>query len=375
MRCAIWVLALTLLLNGQLDEADAAGTIKIASIYSLSGPAAKDNRLSMRGVRLAVREINASGGVLGMPFELLEIDNGSTPIGSKIAAEQAFRANVTAVIGAAYSSHSLAIAQVAQDNGVPMISSISTSPELTKVGNYIFRVCFDDRLQGRVMGEFARYDLKAKGVVVLFNMSSDYSLGLANSFEKAFIQTGGSILAKLPYKARQPNFRELVAKAKATAPDAIFIAGHDESASIVKEAIRVGLEAVPLGGDGWDIPSFYIKAENDIKIGYFSTHWSAAIESDPSKAFVVRYGGEKMNLADTALAYDAVQLLADAIRRAGSTRRLAVRDALASTKKYPGVTGTLSFDPYGDPIKSVVIMKISNGRAYFLKRVHPKKSH
>lgn len=364
------VLFFSLLLAGP-NSAECKQTIKIAAIYALSGPAAEANSSSTRGVRLAVEELNASGGVLGMPFELIEIDNLSTPIGSKVAAVQAVKHKVTAIIGAAFSSHSIAIARVAQQNRIPMITNVSTNPSVTRIGDYIFRVCFNDLLQGEVIGRFAREQLEAESVVAVFNVASDYSLGLMNTFEKAFLKRGGVMLAKIPYRKQQPNFRKIIEQAKSVQPDAIFIPGHDESARIIVEALHKDLKAIPLGGDGWDEQSFYNLGGNLIKLGYYTTHWNQAIETAQSKKFVARYHHSEMILAPTALAYDAVQLMADAIERAGTTDRSKIRAALALTRGYKGVTGTISFDNYGDPVKSVVIMKIQEGRPVYLRQVTP----
>lgn len=353
------------------QPADSAQTIKIASIYALSGPAAEANATSVRGVRLAVGDVNTKGGVLGRPLDLMEFDNLSSPIGSKVAAEKAAAIGVTAIIGAAFSSHSMAIAKIAQANHIPMISNVSTSPQLTRTGDYIFRVCFNDRQQGRVMAEFARRELSARGVAILFDVASDYSLGLSAIFEKAFTQNGGTILAKLPYTVHQPNFREAVAKAIAVDPDVLFIPGHDESARIISEATRRGLktDVIPLGGDGWDEESFFNQGGHQIRLGYYTTHWSQTLQNEPARHFLAHYRQTEPIVAPTVLAYDAVMLLADAIQRAGSADSAAIRDALASTDEFEGVTGTISFDKYGDPVKHVVMMQIRNGRPVYLKQV------
>jgi branched-chain amino acid transport system substrate-binding protein len=355
----------------QPHPAESSQAIKIAAIYALSGPAAEANATSIRGVRLAVGEINASGGVLGRPLELLEFDNLSSPIGSKVAAEQAVSKGVAGILGAAFSSHSMAVARVAQANHIPMISNVSTSTPLTRIGDYIFRVCFDDRQQGRTMAEFARRELNARSVVILIDVASDYSLGLAATFETVFAKNGGTILAKLPYTLRQPNFREVTARAVAMDPDVLFIPGHDESARIIGEAVRNGLKAnvIPLGGDGWDEENFFNQGGHQIKLAYYTTHWSQTMENEPTRHFMARYGQSGLIVAPTVLAYDAVMLLADAIKRAGSAQSTAIRDALAATDGFKGVTGTISFDNFGDPVKRVVMMKIENGRPVYLKQV------
>lgn len=370
---SIWLIAILLLHCALMGTAIANQSIRIAAIFSLSGPAAGAHISSLRGIRWAVEEINASGGVLGRTLEVMEIDNRSTPIGSKVAAEHAETIQATAIIGPSFSSHALAVARVAQAAAIPMISTVATSPKLTRIGSYIFRVCYNDDQQGRVMARFAYEELNHRKVLTMVNIASDYSLGLASTFETSFSRHGGILLARCKYKARQSNFRELVEQAKNANPDAIFIAGHYESARIILEAHRNDISAVPLGGDGWDNPSFYEMGGNKIKLAYYTTHWSETIDSAPSKRFVQRYRNGNILLAPTALAYDAVNLLADAISRAGSTRRSAVRDVLADTNNFEGVTGVLSFDAHGDPIKSIIIMQIVNGRPHFLKHVHPQK--
>lgn len=347
----------------------ATDTIKIASIYAHSGPAAKANQSSVKGVRLAVDEINSAGGISGRPIVLLELDNQSTPIGSKVAADLAVSSDVVAIIGAAFSSHSVAVATVAQRHQIPMITNVSTNPSVTRIGDYIFRVCFNDVIQGQVMAKFAREELQSKGVVTIYNMASDYSIGISATFEQAFVRRSGLMLAKIPYKARQPNFRNIISLAISAQPDAVFIGGHTESGRIIGEAIKNGLSAIPLGGDGWDEPSFYEMGGKHIQEGYYTTHWNQKIASASSRRFVNRYGQSGMLWAPTALAYDAVHLLANAIKRAGSTLPEAVKGALSRTDRFRGVTGTISFDEKGDPIKSVVIMKIEAGEPKFLKEV------
>jgi branched-chain amino acid transport system substrate-binding protein len=353
-------------------SAHASDSIKIAAIYALSGSAAEANQSSVQGVRIAVNEINASGGIAGQPIELLELDNQSTPIGSKVAADKAVTSEVIAIIGSAFSSHSMAVARVAQHHRIPMITNVSTHPSVTQVGDYIFRVCYNDTLQGRVMAKFARDEIKIDKVVTIYDMSSDYSIGIAATFEQAFSQMNGVVLAKIPYKARQPNFRDIISLINSAQPQGLFIAGHYESGRIIAEAIKNGVAAVPLGGDGWDEPNFYNIGGKYIKSGYYSTHWNEKIETASSRQFVARYDKYGKLWSSTALAYDAVHLLADAIKRAGSTNRVSVRNELARTRYYEGVTGTITFDENGDPIKSVVIMQIKDGVPVYLKQVDSK---
>jgi len=324
-------------------SAQARESIKVASLYAFTGAAAKANLLSIQSIRFAIDEINANGGVLGLPLELIEIDNQSSPIGSKVAAEKAVAAEVVAILGASWSSHTLQAAKVAQAHGIPLISNVSTHPEITGIGDYIFRVCFNDLYQGWAMARFARLELKLQRSVVLTDITSDYSIGLARSFASTFERMGGEILAKLNYKRRQQNFTDLVAQAARFQPDILFLPGHDESALILTEAQRIGLQAIFLGADGWDEENFYAMGGSKVKQAFFSTHWSEEMSNATSRAFVKKYKKEKPIFAQEALGYDAVNLLADALKRAGRPEPEALRDALAQTAAFQGVTGTVTF--------------------------------
>jgi branched-chain amino acid transport system substrate-binding protein len=350
------------------------GYLPVAAIFAFTGPAAEENFHSVRGVRFGVEEVNRRGGVLDRELRLIEIDNRSTPIGSKVAADEALEREVVAILGADWSSHSLAIAKVAQAGGVPMISNISTHPRVTRVGDYIFRVCFTDRFAGRVMARFARKRLGLESAVVFVDLTSDYSLGLAETFSQSFTFFGGHILEQLSYKHRQGRFDPLAARATALSPQALYIPGHSESGAIIKAVMSREPRPRPvfLGGDGWGTTPFYDNGGHLTPEGYYCTHWSEAIERQKSVEFVQRYGQRGDLRSSEALGFDAVLLLADAIDRAGVVDGPALRDALAATRGFEGVTGTLSFDENGDPIKGGVIMKVEKGRTAFLTWVHPE---
>jgi branched-chain amino acid transport system substrate-binding protein len=348
-------------------------SIKIASLFSFTGAAAKANLSSIEVIRFAVDEINAAGGVLGLPLELIEIDNQSSPIVSKIAAEKAADAGVLAILGPAWSSHTLQAAKVAQAHGIPLISNVSTHPDITGIGDYIFRVCFNDLYQGWAMAQFARLDLKLRRAVVLVDLTSDYSIGLAHSFTTTFEHLGGDILQELHYKRHRQNFKKLVAQAAQLQPDVLFIPGYDESAIILIEAQSIGLKATMLGADGWDLESFYAMGGKNVKHGYFSTHWSEEMKNETSLSFLRKYKKQGPILASEALAYDAVYFLVDAVKRAGRPDREAVRDALAETTIFHGVTGDFTFDSKGDPVKSLVIMELKDGAPHYLRLIEPHK--
>jgi branched-chain amino acid transport system substrate-binding protein len=345
--------------------------IDIAAIYALSGPAAQDDAYSLVGVRIAVKEVNQKGGVLGRKLNLMVIDNQSSPIGSHLAAEKADKTGVAAIVGAAWSSHSIAVAKVAQERKIPMISSISTNPRVTKIGNYIFRVCFTDDYQGIAMARFARKELNAQTAVTFIDLTSDYSLGLSKIFRENFEKLGGKVLKEIEYKLKQKDYIQQIRQAKNTTADVLFLSGHDESGQIAYQAQEAGITAIILGGDGWSDPSFFSKGGNKLKRGFYSSHWSEFSGSERSRIWAQTYADAAQQSAGAALGYDAVLLLVDAIRRAAAPDREAIREALAHMKSFDGVTGKISFNAYGDPVKSVIIMEIINGKPYYLKTLNP----
>lgn len=346
------------------------GPIKVAAIFSLSGPAADTNQPSVRGVMRAVRDINNRGGLLGRPLEIEFFDNLSTPIGSHKAAKNAAASGAIAIIGAMWSSHSMPIAKVAQAEGVPMISNTSTHPALTRIGNYVFRVCFTDDFQGAVIAKFAIERLGAKSAVVLTDVSSNYSLRLSEIFQQHFKEMGGTVPIKIAYERHQSEFDSIIEEIKPLNADVVLISGHDESPSIAYLIQKAGIRSVPIGGDGWT-DNFSSQKGMFLKRAYFTTHWTKEIDSPTARLFVEQTENPHDLQAGTALAYDAVTLLADAVTRAGSLKRPRIRDALADTRNFNGVTGTIRFDEHGDPVKQVVVLEVKDGSLHFLELIKP----
>ncbi|MDR3669985.1 MAG: ABC transporter substrate-binding protein [Holophaga sp.] len=350
----------------------AAAPIRIGSVFAETGVAAEDNRPSITGAREAVAELNRDGGVLGRKLELMVFDNLSTPIGSKLAVEQAVAAQASAIIGAAWSSHTLAMAPIAQAHRTPLITTISTHGAVTLAGDCVFRMCFLDAFQGEVMARFAREALHARTAVSVSDLASDYAADLSREFEQDFRKAGGEIVGKLRYRINQASFTELAGQVRALNPDVVFIPGYWDSAVIIKAILASGCATIPLGGDGWGTRQFYSLGGNAIPRAYFCTHWAEDSSSAKSKAFVAKYkrGAEPMD-SQEALAYDAVYLLAGAIRRAGSAEREPVREAIAATRAFVGVTGRVSFQDRRDPSRSAVIVEIKDGKPHFYKSVQP----
>ena len=359
------------------DAADKS-PIKIASIYALSGVATESNRPSVIGVREAVTALNRRGGILGRPIKLIEIDNLSTPIGSQVAAKKAIQMGVCAIIGSAWSSHSMAVAEVAQKEGIPMISNISTHPQVTQIGNFVFRICFTDDDQGEAMARFARKTLCAERAVICVNLNSNYSLVLAERFREIFEASGGIVSSTLEYKNHSTlaYFQTLVDDIKALAPDVVFIPGFAESGPIVNEMVKKGVTAKPLGGDGWDFGRFFEAGGASISRGYYCTHWTATAPFDDASRDDPFYRqGDDPIWAAEALGVDAMNLLAKAIEMVGTDKdRDKLRRTIAQMPPFKGVTGEIQFDAVGNPVKEVVIMEIRNGNPHFYARFYAKRA-
>jgi branched-chain amino acid transport system substrate-binding protein len=243
---------------------------------------------------------------------------------------------------------------------------------VTRIGNYIFRVCFTDDFQGKVLARFARHDLDATTTVIFVDVTSDYSLKLSEIFQRNFQKWGGRVLLELEYKLKQQQFDEEIKRAVKANADVIFIPGHDESGLIAKLIQDAGTSSILLGGDGWSTPVFLRKGGSELKRGFYSTHWSGYLDTDRSRAFVKKYNIHPKGSDDNiALGYDAMMLLAEAISRSNSTDRNKIRDAIAATRSFEGITGTINFNDHGDPIKSAVFMEIRNGEPRYLKTLDP----
>lgn len=354
-------------------HAQAEETIKIAGIFAKTGDASKSHLEQMRGAQFAVEELNQKGGILGKQIEWLEFDNQSTALGSKLVAQRAVKAGVIAVIGAPWSSHSLAMAPVLQEAKIPMIATAATNPKVTEVGDYIFRACFIDPFQGTVMANFSKNHLHAKTAVVLTKASA-YSEGLSRSFIEHFQKLGGQIVWQGDYLQEDTDFSNLLNGVKQHAPDVVFLPGNARDvAFIITQAYKLGITIPFLGGDGWSNRMFdYAKPE--ILAGhYYSAHWSRDIPTSRSQDFVKRYEAAKgqLRIDGIALAFDAVMLLANAMERANSWKPEKVRHALANTKNFPAITGDIMFNDQRNPIKSAVIFQFEGQTSRYFKSIAP----
>lgn len=349
-------------------------TIPIAAIFSRTGFAAAHNTPLLEVTKIAVDQINREGGVLGKQLKLIVLDNVSTPIGARKAALRAIELGVVGVIGAHWSSHSLAMAPALEEAGIPMISPGSTHPELTIGKDYVFRACFVDTVQGEAMARFAIQKLGVKTAVILRNVDEIYCNWLADFFYHAFIKHRGEILYDASYRGQATDFSELISEIKELRPDAIYIPGYTrDTALFMKQARQQGVKATFLGGDGWDMLERLVA--DAVEGSYQTGHWHPDVPYPASnklkELYKETYGVDLYNFS-APLAYDAVHLLATAIEKAGEADPAKIRDALASIKGFEGATGKWSFDEQGNPMgKKVIITTYRSGEIKFFDVVEP----
>jgi branched-chain amino acid transport system substrate-binding protein len=347
--------------------------IRVGHFASLTGDTATFGQSTDRGIRMAVEEINAKGGPLGRPIEVISEDDRSITEEARTAAQKLLqRDQVVALLGEVASSRSLAAAPEAQRAKIPMISPASTNPKVTEVGDYVFRTCFIDPFQGAVMARFAKNELGAKKVAILFDFKQDYSVGLADFFRKTFLEQGGEIVADERYTSGDIEFRAQLTTIRAAKPDAVFVPGYyTELGLIAKQARELGLDVPLLGGDGWDSAKTLEIGGKAVEGYYFSNHYAADSDSPKVQAFVAEYKKKHGEVPDAmaALGYDMTGILADAITRAGTTDAAKLRDAIAATKDYDGVTGKITIDAQRNAQKDAVVLKIEDGRFKFYRSV------
>ena len=355
--------------------ARAAEPVKVGFFMSITGRDASFGEASLRGARLAVDEINAAGGVLGRPLELVVEDNRSQAGESATAAKKLIaRDRVVALIGECSSARTLEAAPVAQAAGVPLVTPASTNPKVTETGDAVFRVCFIDPFQGDVLATFARQRLNLKRAALLIDAGSPYSVGLADYFSRKFKALGGEIVATQKYAGADTDYRAQLTSLRAAAPDAIFLPGYYVTAGLVaKQAKQLGLTATLLGGDGFEAPQLLEIGGAALDGAYYSTHFAAENSDAGSRRFVAAYQGRFGAVPNglSALTYDSVRLVADAVTRAGSTERAAVRAALAATRDFPGVTGRTSINAQRDAEKSAAIIAVRGGKLQFVEAIAP----
>jgi len=378
LPAAIVLMALAFSCTRQSEEPGAPdrSLIKIGYFGDLSGPTFNFGKSAYNGVLMAADEINQSGGINGRRIDVvIEDDKGSPEEAARLAAKLIDQDKVVAIIAGGTSGNSRAAAPKAQASHVPLISPSSTDPAVTQTGDYIFRACFVDTFQGEVMARFAVNTIKAQKAAILFDFNSPYGRGLTDYFKLSFAKLGGRIVSEQSYAQGDADFKGQLSTIRSAEPDVIYIPGYyGDVAQIAKQARMIGLTQPLLGGDGWDAPELWQLGGDALNGAYISTHYSIDDPSQTIQSFVELYKQRYQNLlpdAHAALAYDATRLLFDAIARAGANDEGKLRDAMAQTKNFAGVTGVISMDANRNAVKPAVVLKLEDLRFVYQETIKP----
>lgn len=377
---AVAMLAVTL--TGCGGGQQAGDTIKIGANLEMTGNNATFGKSASNGAKLAIKQINDNGGVLGKKLALVVADNKSEAAEAANAMQKLITQDkVVAVIAPIASSSVIAGAQVNQDNKVLAISPTASNPKVTvdpatnKVRDFMFRAAFIDPFQGSVMANFATKTLKAKTAAIYIDNSSDYAKGLGQFFKETFIKNGGQIVAEEAYLAKDTDFKATLTKIKVSNADVIFVPGYyQEVGMLIKQAREIGLMMPILGGDGWDSAKLpEIAGPQALNNTFFANHYSPDDNSPAIKTFVEAYKKEYNETPDAfaALSYDATMMVIEAMKRANNVDTVKIKDELAKTKEYAAVSGLITLNETHDAVKSAVIIEMKNGLQTFKEKINP----
>jgi branched-chain amino acid transport system substrate-binding protein len=350
----------------------AAVEVKLGLVTPLSGDVKTFGESTKNGFDLAVEEANKTGKV---KITTVVADDKNDPTEGVNASTKLITQDlVNGLIGSVSSKVSIPISEVAQSNKVVMISPTSTNPKVTVDGSrkdYVFRACFIDPFQGTVMAKFALNTLKAKTAAVMYDKGNDYTVGLAEFFKESFEKGGGQVVSMDSYSKDDVDFSAVLTKIASSNPDFLFLPDYYNKVNLIaKQAREKGVKAVFGGGDGWDSADLDVKAVDG---GYFSNHYSPDATSEEVKSWVTKYR-EKYNTVPDALAtlaYDATRLMTEAIIKAGSNDPSKIRDAMATIEGFKAVSGSISFDKDGNPVKSAVVIQVVDGKQKYVETVNP----
>ena len=345
--------------------------VRIGVFMSTTGSTANFGISSVNGIKMAADEINAAGGINGKQVELLvQDDRSDASEAATIVTKFVTQDMVHAVIGEVASSRSIAAAPIAQNAKIPMLTPSSTNPEVTKKGDFIFRSCFIDPYQGAAIAQFAAKTLGAKTAAIMVDRKNDYSTGLEKVIDQTFARFGGKIVATQSYQEGDQDFNAQLTSLKGANPEVIFVPGYyNDVGLIAKQARDKGITVPLIGGDGWDSEQLYKIGGTALNGSYFTNHYSP-FDTDPRVVKFVNDYKQRYNSTPDALAataYDAANIMFDAIKRSKSLSGPDIRDALAATNAFPGVTGTVTFNQQRDAVKPIVMIEIKPGGTYAVK--------
>jgi branched-chain amino acid transport system substrate-binding protein len=383
-RVAIVLAAAAALLAVGCGGGGGGNVIKIGMLYNMTGSQASLDAPSANGAKLAAKEINAAGGVLGKKIQLVAYDGKSDAATIGNAATQLTGTDkVVAMFGFSDSDMTMAAAPIAAKAGIVFVTSGATSPKLPdQVPDYLYLACFGDNVQAAAGAEYAAGTLKAKTVYLLIDKGMEYTLLLGKYFKERFTELGGKVVLEDTYQTGDKDFSAQITKLKGqkAKPDILFIsAGPDDVGTIVKQFRDAGVKAPIMGGDGYDTPNLVQVAGAGAENVYFTTHslMDAGLGTDAVKKFIAAYQAEYKTPPENAFAglgYDTLKLLADAIKRAGSADPKAIRTALQATKDLPGVTGAISYQEGSRiPQKGVTVILVKDGKFTLAQEVVPQK--
>jgi branched-chain amino acid transport system substrate-binding protein len=356
-----------------------AKEMKIGLVTPLSGDVKTFGESVRNSFLIAVEEANAKGGVAGMKITwVIQDDKNDATEAANVANLLVNQHRVKAIVGSVTSKASIPVSDIIQAGRIPTISPTATNPKVTvadgKRKDYMFRACFIDPFQGSVLAKFALETLKKKSAAVLYDASNDYSKGIAEVFRDTFRKQGGKVAAFESYGKDDVDFSALLTKVKASGADVLFLPDYYNKVGLIaKQAQEKGLKVQLIGPDGWDSPDLVKIAGSSIEGGYFSNHYSPDDRRPEVVAWVKKYKDRHGQVPDAlgTLAYDATNMLLEAIRKAGSDDPKKIREALASMKDFRAVSGKSTMDRNGDCIKSAAILKIEGGKQTFVKMVNP----
>ncbi len=349
--------------------------IRIGVFNSLTGGTATFGISSTNGIKMAVEEWNARGGILGKQIQLIVEDDQSKPEEAAMVVTKLINQNrVAAILGEVASSRTLAAAPIAQRAGIPLITPASTNPKVTKVGSYIFRVCYTDSFQGAVCARFAVERLGLKRLAILTDVKNDYSIGLADYFKRDAQLLGAQIVSEESYSEGDTDFRAQITSIKGTNPDVIFVPGYyTEAGLIAKQVAEQNMNVRLIGGDGWDSPRTVEIGGTAVEGAFFCNHYSAEDTSRMVRTFVANHVKKYGYVPDAMapLSYDAAELLFTAIQKAGSIDGSKIRDAISQTRDFPGVCGNITIDAERNARKAAIMLQIDQGKLKVYDVIQP----
>ena len=367
-RILIASLLIVGLLSACQPQSGAGDKVKIGVFMSTTGSTANFGISSVNGIKMAADEINKAGGINGKQVELLvQDDRSDASEAATIVTKFVTQDQVNAVIGEVASSRSIAAAPIAQNAKIPMLTPSSTNPEVTKKGDFIFRSCFIDPYQGAAIAQFAAKTLGAKTAAIMVDRKNDYSTGLEKVITETFTRLGGKMVATQSYQEGDQDFNAQLTSLKGTNPEVIFVPGYyNDVGLIAKQARDKGITVPLIGGDGWDSEQLYKIGGTALNGSFFTNHYSPFDTAPNVVKFVNDYKSRYNSTPDAlaATAYDAANIMFDAIKRSKSLSGTDIRDALAATNAFPGVTGTVTFNKQRDAVKPIVMIEIKDGGKY-----------